>query len=120
MRSRWVFWAVATALTLLWVVANLPRKEDGEPDVPYVTKNAGWPDHFARWSASKDTGKTFWSTFSAGSLLFDLAPLAALIAVAWFVTRHLRPPSGKAPTQPQGARGARPTRGLPGTTRASG
>jgi hypothetical protein len=127
MKSKWVFPAVAGALTALWVVLSLPRTEDtGGETLPYTTKNAGWPDSFSRWSVSTSTGETVYSTFSVGSLLFDLVTLAVPIAVTWVVLWKLRPPKpdeseakkrgampspGKGPPQPPpGGRGLPPPR----------
>ncbi|HET6573889.1 MAG TPA: hypothetical protein VFG68_09825 [Fimbriiglobus sp.] len=86
MRQKRVFWAVVAALVVLWIVANTPRTEESPPDGSYTTKKAGWPDRFARWSSRPATGETFYSSFSVGSLLFDLAPLVGLTVVAWFLT----------------------------------
>ncbi len=118
MNQKWVFPGVTAALVLLFVVLGFPHKEAEQiEDGSYVTKTAGWPDHFARWSVDAGTRKTFYSSFSFGSLVFDLVLLAAPIAVTWVIMRHLRPPPEPTPNKLRGSRGAIPTRGPPGTTR---
>jgi hypothetical protein len=126
-RRRWVFPAVAGGLAAVWLVMNLPHAEDpqGEP-MPYTTKRAGWPDFFSRWSVANDTGKTTYSSFSSGALLFDLATLAAPIVVAWVVIRHL----GRVPEQaavrhrgtggPASSPGEAPSSHPPATARVTG
>jgi len=112
---RWVFPAVAGGLTAVWLVMNLPRlaDEQGE-DLPYTNKRAGWPDEFVRWSVSKDTGKTTYSSaFSKGALLFDLVTLAAPIVVAWVITRHLRAAPDRAAARHGGARAPAPSHDAP-------
>ena len=118
---RWVFPAVAGGLTALWVVLSLPRAEDdqGEP-LGYTTKRAGWPDHFARWSVAKDTGQTTYSSFSQGSLLFDLVTLAVPIVVAWVVTRHIGRTPNESAARHRGTRGPAPSPEVPPSRRPPG
>jgi hypothetical protein len=109
-KNWWVFPAVAGGLTLLWVVLSLPSTEDTQGEsLPYTTKRAGWPDSFSRWSVTKETGETTYSSFSTGALLFDLVTLAIPIIVAWVIIRHLGKtedeedearPRGKGKTRP--------------------
>jgi hypothetical protein len=126
-RHRWVFPAVAGGLTALWLVMSLPHREDQQGlSMPYTTKRAGWPDHFARWSVANDTGKTTYSSFSEGAFLFDLVTLAIPIAVAWVVVRRLGQTPDQAAVRHRGTRGPAPSPGVspsrrpPGATRPSG
>src|SRR5690242_2261040 len=87
-RYWWVYAAVAGGITVLWAVLSLPRTENPDEPMPFTTKRAGWPDYFARWSVSKETGQTTYSSFSIGSLVFDLVALAIPIAAACVIIRH--------------------------------
>ena len=94
---RWVFPAVAAGIAAFWLVMSLPRVENTQNEfLPYTTKRAGWPDHFARWSVTKDTGETIYSSFSTGALLGNLVVMAAPIVVAWVIIRHFTRQSDKA------------------------
>jgi len=121
----WAFPAAAGGLTALWLVMNLPRKEEPDEPLPYVTKHAGWPDQFARWSVTRETGQTTYSSFSQAAFLSDLVVLAAPVVVAWVILRHLRRGPDRV-VRHRGMRGAAPlpehppSSHPPGTAKATG
>ena len=119
-KGLWLFLAVAGGLTALWVVLSLPRTENPEEPMPFTTKRAGWPDHFARWSVSKETGQTGYSSFSVGALLGDLVVLAAPIVVAWVIIRKLSNTPDQAAVRHRGMRGPAPSPEVPPSRRPSG
>ena len=89
MRRRWIFLLVAFVLTVVWVVAQLPRRLGGAPaseeSRPWTGWEAGRPYPISMWSTSDDTGEVYTDTFKPGNILLNAVPLAALVGVAWFV-----------------------------------
>src|SRR5687767_2560187 len=97
MRRRWVFWAVAVALTAVWVIANLPRVSYTAPSDEFTEWKAGRPMSFVRWTVDTYSGKANTDSFTPGNIVINLVPLAALIAVTWFLTRPRREVSTRPP-----------------------
>ena len=78
MKRKHLFLIVAAVITVLCVVANLPRDPEGDS---VGEREIGRPFAFARWDDDAFRG------FYLMPLVVDVAVLVVLLMVAWFCTR---------------------------------
>lgn len=91
MKRRRVFLFIASLITVLWIVVQLPR--DGTPSVDGIgqDRKAGRPRTFAHWITWKD-GSVSNAGHAWGNILINWTVAWCVpIALAWFFTRSRNP-----------------------------